>query len=137
MYTRWFVDGPLSKYEWGGTMFRYPNGSYSYLPPRTDHELKGVNPFQQFPPYAEGWKRIGYYHTHGASLCETDEYFTDGFSPTRGPGDLYNARKDHWEFLLTPRGRVQAYDPTMDLILNVYKGGRVFLPDFLGPVYVK
>jgi hypothetical protein len=135
VYTRGLVQWTiLEEWEWGGSIFQDRYG-YFYIDPKTDREKKSVNPHQPLPS-CEDVERVGYYHTHSTYSGPTDEYFTDGYSKIRGAGDLYYSRKKNWEFLLTPKGNILAYSPDIDLILTLHNAGRVFLPDFLGPVYM-
>ncbi|MFG6429799.1 RHS repeat-associated core domain-containing protein [Roseateles sp. LYH14W] len=91
--------------EYAGRIYQNANGTYSYTKPN---------------PGGETWSRagpmnantVGDYHTHGARLSESDNYFSTGLNSDIS-NIAFNARgrPGYMGFLGAPNGSIRAYDP--------------------------
>jgi len=102
-------DSIRDRREYGSTIYRLPNGSYTYTIPRRGR-FDRVTPSR--PP--RGYRVVATIHTHGAYVRNYDG---ENFSVK----DRDSARRENIpSYLVTPSGRLRVYDPRISGSLAYY-----------------
>ena len=109
-----YPDSYANNWEYGGTIYRNQDGTYSYTEARTDYLYNEVNPWMPIP---EGATRVGDYHTHSRAdkRCPGEE----DFSPQDKKSINFSAEVNggiYGGILITPSGIIKAYVPGLPVM---------------------
>lgn len=95
--------------EYGGWVYKNPDGTYSYDPP-----VKGDKDGLTNMP-SKGPDDVAWYHTHGANDPGYDNENFSGATGDKGYSKANNADG----YLATPTGAIKKYDPATDTVTTL------------------